>query len=214
LQKEGKQFQPVDIELFPKPCLITGANMSGKTIFLRTVAFTQYMFQFGFFVPAKHAEINMVEEVLFCSEEGNSELSGLSSFAYEILKLNHFIKQVKNGRKVLILVDEPARTTNPTEGCALVSAFMTIMVKYNALALVTTHYAGVHSRCRRLRVKVLELENNTAEITPQHINQYMNYQLIETGDDQVPHEALRIAEIFEVDEEFLQLSHQRFDCNI
>jgi len=211
LGKEGKQFQYIDIELFSSPCLITGANMSGKTIFLKTVAFAQYMFQFAFFVPAKEAEINIVEDIYFCSEEIDPQLSGLSSFALEILTIDHLIKQVKEGRKLLILVDEPARTTNPTEGRALVSALTTILVKHNALALVTTHYAGVHTNCRRLRVKGLEFEGDIDHITPQNINQYMNYQLVETENEEVPHEALKIAEILKVDRELLEIAIKEVD---
>jgi hypothetical protein len=45
-------------------------------------------------------------------------------------------------------------------------------------------------------------------ITPRSLSQYMDYTLVETTSDEVPAEALTIARIFHVDEEFLQLASQ------
>jgi DNA mismatch repair protein MutS2 len=53
LRLKNKKYQPVDINLTDGPALITGANMGGKTVLLKSVALAQYMFQYGFFVPAR-----------------------------------------------------------------------------------------------------------------------------------------------------------------
>ena len=44
----GKLYQPVDISFGQQPTLITGANMGGKTVVLKTLTLCQYLFQFGF----------------------------------------------------------------------------------------------------------------------------------------------------------------------
>lgn len=66
LESERKTYQPIDIEIGKGACLITGANMAGKSVILKTVALAQTLFQFGFFVPAIQAEIALVDEVLLC----------------------------------------------------------------------------------------------------------------------------------------------------
>ena len=180
--------------------------MSGKTILLKSVAFAQWMFQLGYFVPAQEAQLELVDEIFFSIGDQSSELSGLSSFAFEILFINEIIKEVKKGRKLLILVDELARTTNPTEGTIFVNAFLEIMNQYPNFCLVTTHYSGVTTKCRRLRVKGLQINNLQEIINPNDLNKYMDYTLLEIANEEVPQEAIKIAQILGVDADFLQIA--------
>lgn len=202
LRLKGTTFQPVDITLTSSPSLITGANMAGKTVLLKTVALAQYMFQYGFFVPAKRAALVPVEKIMTSMEDEQSELKGLSSFASEMLKINAIIHAAKTGSNLLALIDEPARTTNPAEGKAIVNALVELLLENNTMSLVTTHYSGIVSDCRRLRVAGLKTDEIGTKPTIETINNYMDYSLIELqpGDHEVPHEALTIAEILEVDE--------------
>jgi len=196
LEKEQKRFQKIDID-FDAPLLITGANMGGKSLTLKTLALTQYLFQFGFGIPASEACIVPVDEVfLSIGDEQNYKL-GLSSFAAEMKRINESLTALKSKKReqseVLILIDEPARTTNPHEGTALATALITIFVEYNALSVVTTHYNIEDINCKRLRVRGFEEEQ-------------MNYTLIpDTGGD-VPKEAIRIALSLGVDGEWLDLA--------
>ncbi len=206
LKNRGESFQAVDIELENGPCLITGANMSGKTVVLKSLTLTQYLFQFGFYVPAEAAAIVPVDVIFCIIDDTQSEKHGLSSFAVEVLNINDIIATVKSGRKVLALVDELARTTNPDEGKRIVNAFVQMMQKYGVMSVVTTHYGGIQAKCRRLRVNGLRVDEVSDTITPHNINRYMDYSLVETNSDEVPAEALRIAEIFHADEEFLALA--------
>ena len=206
LAKENKKFQSLNIDLYQNPTLITGANMSGKTIFLKTIAYAQYMFQFGMFVPAREASICPVEEIFFSIGDQSSEHTGLSSFAYEILTINHIIQASRKGKKLLILVDELARTTNPVEGTLLVNAFIEIINKNPNFCIITTHYSGIKAQCRRLRVKGLQIDQIKENIEPKHLEQYMDYSLIEIPKEEVPHEALKIAQLLGVDSDFLKLA--------
>jgi DNA mismatch repair protein MutS2 len=213
LIKENKSFQPIDINIFEDPCLITGANMSGKTIILKTIELAQYMFQFGFFVPAKIAQIKIVDEVLVNIGEYDQEKSGLSSFATEILNINKIITRARNQNNVLVLVDELARTTNPDEGKAFVSAFIDIMKKYKVQSLITTHYSGIDIACRKLKVKGFVENENFNEINFSNINDFIDYSLVETNDNEVPAEAINIAKILKVDEDFTNKALDYFRSN-
>ncbi|MDD2636436.1 MAG: DNA mismatch repair protein MutS [Bacteroidales bacterium] len=206
LSEQNKEFQAVDISLDQKPVLITGANMSGKTVLLRTLALSQLMFQFGFYVPAKEAKIKIVDDVILSIGDNATEYNGLSSFAMEILNINSIIEKAKSGKIILALVDELARTTNPDEGKALVSAFVDIMKKYKLDTVITTHYSGIKSDCRRLRVKGLKDKSSSEKISVKNINDFMDYSLMEVKDDTVPTEAIRIAEILNVDKDLIDLA--------
>jgi len=202
LQERGRSFQPISIKFNTEAILITGANMAGKSVLLKTLSLAQYLFQFGFYIPAAQATMTVVDEIISSIGDKQSEISGLSSFAVEILTIDKIIKTGRAGKKVLALVDELARTTNPEEGKRLVGNFVRLTEKLGITALVTTHYSGIECSCRRLRVKGLQLKENQV-ITPGNISDYMDYTLVETTANEVPMEAFAIARLFGVDEELL-----------
>lgn len=115
LAVHGRAFQPVDITVSQEPTLITGANMGGKTVVLKTLTLCQLLFQFGFGIPAATAQIAVKDEIYFCIGDDQSVEKGLSSFAAEMKNIDAVIKASRENKKLLALIDEPARTTNPTE---------------------------------------------------------------------------------------------------
>ena len=211
LWQEGKKFQAIDIDIEQGACLITGANMAGKSVILKTVALAQTLFQFGFYVPAEQAEIALVDEVLLCIGDEQSELSGLSSYASEMLRVNAIVQDVKAGKNALILIDELARTTNPTEGKAIVNAMLDFLTDQQARSLITSHYSGIKARCKKMRVKGFVKEYVKGQLTINNINEYIDYSLIEDTHDSVPQEAMRIARILGIDEELLDKAEEFLD---
>lgn len=201
LLQEGRKFQPVDVVLERGVTLLTGANMAGKSVLLKSIALAQGLAQFGFYVPAERAEIVPVSDILTCMEDGQDELSGLSSFAAEMLCVNEILLRVKRGEKVLVLIDELARTTNPTEGRAIVNGVIEFLAAYQIRALVTTHYGGIIAPCRKLRVRGFREEKIQGKLTLQNITDYIDYSLLEDASGEVSQEAIRIAEIIGVSRE-------------
>lgn len=63
----------------------------------------------------------LVEQVLTSIGDDQDELNGLSSYAAEMLRVDEMIRQVRQRSKILVLIDELARTTNPVEGRAIVN---------------------------------------------------------------------------------------------
>ena len=207
LWQEGKKFQAIDIDIEQGACLITGANMAGKSVNF-SVPLAQTLFQFGFYVPAEQAEIALVDEVLLCIGDEQSELSGLSSYASEMLRVNAIVQDVKAGKNALILIDELARTTNPTEGKAIVNAMLDFLTDKGARSLITSHYSGIKARCKKMRVKGFVKEHVQGQLTINNINEFIDYSLIEDTLDSVPQEAMRIARILGVDEELLDKAEE------
>lgn len=206
----NKVFQPVDMLLYQAPTLVTGANMGGKTVLLKTLFISQYLFQFGFYVPAKKAKIVPADEIILSHEESIPEFNGLSSFAAEMLNINKILISVKSGKKVLALIDELARTTNPDEGMSIVNAMIDILNEYKVSSVITTHYSGIQNECRKLRVKGLMTQKINGKIKFDDLNDYMDYSLAETEGSVVPAEGLKIAEIMGVDEELIKRAKAYF----
>lgn len=203
-----RNFQAIDIKLNHSVCFITGANMAGKTVILKTLALCQYLLQFGFFVPAQSANISLVHRVLVSVGDDQSEQSGLSSFASEMVKINEMVEASIKKENVLVLVDELARTTNPTEGRAIVNAVAEIFDENKTLSVITTHYSGLKRECRKLRVKGLDKDFKPGEINESNINDYMDYSLIEDDASKVPHEALRIAGILGINQQIIDKANE------
>lgn len=199
----GLRYQPIDIAFGSGTCLITGANMAGKTVLLKTVGIMQLMAQFGFFVPAQQASLVLVDDVIFCIGDEQNEMNGLSSFASEIIKISNALSRAER-ENLLILIDEPARTTNPIEGKAIVQSVADILDQRPSMSLITTHYSQLGLACRRLRVKGFVESSATEKLTPENINRFIDYSLLADDSDDVPQEALRIATILQCNPLLLQ----------
>jgi dsDNA-specific endonuclease/ATPase MutS2 len=132
-----------------------------------------------------------------------SEMNGLSSFASEMMNVNHMIEVSQNTPNILVLVDELARTTNPIEGLAIVNAIADIFYQNNIRSVITTHYSGLNSYFRKLRVKGLDKDLGDKNITQNNINSYMDYSLVEDNTGEVPHEALRVASLLGINKEII-----------
>ena len=200
LESSGRSFQPVDISYGLKPTLITGANMGGKTVVLKTLTLCQYLFQFGFGIPAAMATIDVKSHVFFCIGDEQSVEKGLSSFAAEMKNIDALIKASRNERKLLALIDEPARTTNPTEGAALVAALLKVLADADMSLILTTHYDIEPGDARCLRVKGF-------------VDGVMDYSLVEVHDGEVPHEALNIAQALDIDPLWISLARDIINKN-
>ena len=203
----GLRYQPVDIALPHGVTLVTGANMAGKTVLLKSVGTAQLMVQCGFFAPAEVADIEPVDAVMTSIGDEQNEMNGLSSFASEIIKISNIVQRCRECR-LLVLIDEPARTTNPVEGKALVQALVSLLGDSDSTSLVTTHYSQLGVQCRRLRVRGFVEDLCDLPLNPQNINRFIDYSLTADTSDEVPHEALRIATILGCDSALLDRAKQ------
>lgn len=199
LEKDKREYQKVDIDFGLKPLIIMGSNMGGKTIVLKTLAMCQYLLQFGFGIPAISADMMIYDEIFCLTTDDQSINKGLSSFAAEMKNIDAVIKSSRRDAKccvsTLALIDEPARTTNPTEGTALVSSLVKLLQDIEMSLVIVTHYNIKTYNNKCLRVKGL-------------IDGKMNYELVETHEGEVPHEALNIAETLGIDSRWIEMAKE------
>ncbi|MCR5710617.1 MAG: hypothetical protein K6G79_09085 [Bacteroidales bacterium] len=198
LRAKGRDFQQVDFSFeCGVPATVIGANMGGKTVALKTLCMIQYLWQFGFALPVASAVMTPFDEIRFCIGDEQDEKAGLSSFAAEMQRIDRAIAAADGGGKVLLLVDEPARTTNPVEGTALVAALLERLAEKPNLALVmTTHYTVEHAgQCWKVQ-----------GLVPGTRGRSMDYRLVRTTSHEVPHEALNIARELGIDARWIELA--------
>ena len=137
---------------------------------------------------------------MFCIGDDQSIEKGLSSFAAEMKNIDAVVKASRQNRKLLALIDEPARTTNPTEGTALVQALLNVLSTKHMSLVMTTHYDIEPGTAHCLRVKGFD-------------NGAMNYSLVEVAGGEVPHEALTIAQSLGIDSEWIELARKELLVN-
>ncbi len=208
IEQRGGVYQNIDLEMTDEVFLITGANMAGKTMILKTLALNQLLLQFGFPIGCAEARLCLVEGVLCSIGDGQNEEAGLSSFAWEIKTLDQIIKTMRQGGRYLVLIDELARTTNPSEGKKLLEGFIKVCSAQPSLAAVTTHYSSIEAPCRKMRVKGFIPEGLTPPVDINQISRHIDYSLEEDNSAEVPKEALNLCRLLAIDPEWIALSEE------
>jgi DNA mismatch repair protein MutS len=102
--------------------IITGANMAGKSTYMRAVALTVVMAQAGSFVPAAHARIGVVDRIFSRVGAFDDLASGQSTFMVEMIELANILNNMTG--KSLIVLDEIGRGTSTLDGYCIARAVL------------------------------------------------------------------------------------------
>lgn len=215
IRSKGKKYCPVSISLADGVTLITGANMGGKTISLKLSGQVPILAQYGFFVPAKKARIGLSNYMQILIGDSQSVERGLSSFGSEMEELKEILDNADD--RSLILVDEIASGTNPTEGTALTKSLVDYLIDKPYISLITTHFESVTEREGVVNMQVRGLADcdfNLLNSEIQHANRrdriniiskYMDYRLRKVEKEtQVPKDALNIASMLGLSKEIIE----------
>ncbi len=138
----GAQFVPNDIALTGDAgdiLIITGPNMSGKSTYIRQVALLVLMAQTGSFIPAKNAEIGLVDRIFTRVGASDELVRGQSTFMVEMTETANIINNATD--KSLVILDEVGRGTSTYDGLSLAWAITEhIAGKIKCRTLFATHY--------------------------------------------------------------------------
>ena len=220
LEQKGRSFVPVSIRLEQGATVITGANMGGKSVAMKTVALNVLLLQAGFLVCAKSARMPLFWSVHMLFDDLQSIQSGLSGFGSEIVQFQKALEEVEQGYS-LFLLDDFARGTNPDEGAIIVQAVTRYLNDVNAISLLTTHYDKVAENAR-LHYQIIGLR----DVDPEQIRQelaatgddgiqviarHMNYGLYRVeGKSDCPRDALNICRMLSLKPEILEKIEQAY----
>ncbi len=214
LAEKGREFVPVSMELEKGSVVITGANMGGKSIAIKTLALNTMLAMCGCAVFAESAELPMIDDLYLLSEDREDAMSGLSSFGGEMKAFDAMLAESGDKECVLALLDEFARGTNPHEGAALVKAAARLFnSRSNTYAVLATHFDGV-AKLARLHYQVAGLRNAPPEKldlimrsgSVESLAKLMDYGLYPVApDEDPPRDAVKIIKALGVSEEFTRL---------
>ena len=229
LEIQGQQFTPVSIELHKGATVLSGANMGGKSVALKTVFLALLMCQLGYFPVCESIQTPLFDFMAFESSQDGDLNRGLSSFGLEAVQIrkHHRRSQSEDG---LIIMDEPCRGTNPTEATAIVQALCNVYGKSSCRFFIATHYQvksnpgirfyQVRGICSDAlaelpphQLKTLTKKDKTDHVSfdphedisrVRRIQSLMDYRLEEINENsQIPSGAIKIAELLGVDQELL-----------
>ena len=218
LESKGKQYTPIDIEIGAGVTIITGANMGGKSVALKTITENLLLFHMGFFVIAEEASLPLVDFVFFISDDMQDISKGLSTFGAEIMKLREVNIFLELG-KGFVVFDEFARGTNPKEGQKFVRALAKFLNGKPTISLITTHFDGVvdatmnHYQVVGLKNIDLDLLKNRIALSNKSmelIQECMDFRLEKASMEEVPKDALNIAKLIGLDEKFNEVISREY----
>lgn len=155
-----------DVTLYPDKqqiLMVTGPNMSGKSALLRQTALICLMAQSGGFVPAKSAELGILDRIFTRVGASDNISSGESTFMVEMNETASILNNITS--RSLVLLDEIGRGTSTYDGVSIAWAIAEHLhgkEEERPLTLFATHYHELNEmqelfpRIRNFNVNVKE----------------------------------------------------------
>ena len=141
--------------------ILSGPNTGGKTVALKSLGLAALMVRAGVPVPAREgSRVDLFTDVLADIGDLQTVEGDLSTFSGHLLVLNALL--ARRGPDVLVLLDEVAVGTDPSQGAALARAVLEELVEAGCRVAVTTHYtdlkafASTDPRFRNAAVHLVE----------------------------------------------------------
>jgi len=162
----GEKFTPNSCKLSSSDdqiIILTGPNMSGKSVYLRQIGLISLMAQIGSFVPAKNAKLGLVDRIFTRVGASDNISAGESTFLVEMQEAANILNNASS--KSLILLDEIGRGTSTFDGISIawaITEFLHENPNLSAKTLFATHYhelnemAEIFPRIKNYKVDVRE----------------------------------------------------------
>lgn len=145
--------------------IITGPNMAGKSTYMRQNALISIMAQIGSFVPAKSAEISIVDRIFTRVGASDNIVFNQSTFMVEMTEVASILLHATD--KSMLILDEVGRGTSTFDGLSIAWAVVEYLSeKVKAKTFFATHYhelselEGIVDGIKNYKVTVKELNGS------------------------------------------------------
>ncbi len=119
---------------------LTGANMAGKSTFIKAVGVATYLAHLGIGVPAKKMQLSFFDGLISNIHVIDNIVKGESYFFNEVQRIRNTIEQITNGKTWLVLIDELFKGTNVEDAMKCSTTVIEGLRKVaNALFILSTH---------------------------------------------------------------------------
>ena len=119
---------------------LTGANMAGKSTFIKSVGAAVYLAHLGMGVPAKSMQLSLFDGVLSNINVVDNIVKGESYFFNEVQRIKNTINKINDGKKWLVLIDELFKGTNVQDAMKCSGAVIRGLIKIpNSLFILSNH---------------------------------------------------------------------------
>jgi DNA mismatch repair protein MutS len=158
--------------------VITGPNMSGKSVYIRQVALIVLMAQMGSFVPARSARVGLVDRIFVRAGATDDISQGRSTFLVEMNETAYILRHATC--RSLVVLDEVGRGTSTYDGMALAWAVgEDLHNRVGARTLFATHFHELTALADELD----GARNASLVVKEQGHEVVFLYQLVEGGAD-------------------------------
>jgi DNA mismatch repair protein MutS len=133
---------PYDVEMNFQSNFIflTGANMAGKSTFIKAVGSTVFLAHLGMGVPAVSMKLTVFDGLLSNINVVDNIIKGESYFFNEVQRIKNTIVKINDNRKWLVLIDELFKGTNVQDAMKCSSTVIKGLIKIsNSLFILSTH---------------------------------------------------------------------------
>lgn len=119
---------------------LTGANMAGKSTFIKAVGISVYLAHIGMGVPAQSMRLTLFDGLLSNIQVVDNIIKGESYFFNEVQRIRKTIEKISDGKKWLILIDELFKGTNVQDAMKCSTVVIEGLRKMNnTLFILSTH---------------------------------------------------------------------------
>jgi DNA mismatch repair ATPase MutS len=131
-----------DVEMSPKSNFIflTGANMAGKSTFIKSMGLAVFLAHMGMGVPAAAMKLSLFDGILSNINVVDNIAKGESYFFNEVQRIKNTVLKINDNRRWLVLIDELFKGTNIQDAMKCSSTVIKGLIKINhALFILSTH---------------------------------------------------------------------------
>ncbi|MCH7408067.1 ATP-binding cassette domain-containing protein [Belliella sp. DSM 111904] len=132
-------------------CFLTGANMSGKSTFLKSFGSAMYLAHLGFPVPAKSMKTSIFNGMMTTINLSDNLMHGYSHYYNEVMRIKTMASSIKEHKHMIVIMDELFKGTNVEDASEATSRLAEALSNIpSSLFIISSHNVEVANRINHI----------------------------------------------------------------